>query len=121
MKQVRLKICILYSVNKLGSLFAAPSHARNLTATPGRTDAVIMWQPPAQPNGNVSYSFTIKITGTSAFVTSGVTTYHNVIITNLNAFTNYTVAVIASTLGGASNPVSNTFMTLQGSKFYMLQ
>ena len=101
--------------------FAAPSNARNLTATPGITDVILMWLPPTQPNGNVSYSYTIKVAGTNTLVTSGVTTYHTVVITNLNTFTNYTVTVIASTLGGASNPVSSIFMTLQGSKFYMLQ
>ena len=93
----------------------APTDARNLTATPGRTSVVLMWLPPIQPNGNVSYSYTINVTLTSNLASSGVSINENVTITDLDTFTNYTATVIAVTLGGSSNPISSTFVTLQGS------
>ena len=103
-------------INPLCCLFLiAPTDPRNLTATPGRAGVTIMWLPPTQPNGNVSYSYTVNVTGTNSLVNSRATTYESVTITDLNPFTNYTVTVIAVTLGGTSNPVSNTFVTLQGS------
>ena len=79
-------------------------------------DVVLVWLPPVQPNGDVSYSYTIEVTETSILITSGVTTDLNVTITDLNPFTNYTFTVTAVTLGGLSTAVSLTFVTFPGSE-----
>ena len=95
---------------------AVPTDARNLTATPAITYATLTWLPPAQPNGNVFYFYTITVAETGILVTSGVTASRSATITGLDAFTNYTFSVTAATFVGSSNPVTSTFMTLQGSK-----
>jgi len=74
-----------------------------------------MWLPPTQSNGIVSYSYTINVTRTNTLITSGDTTDLNITIYGLNEFTDYTFAVSAVTLGGSSNPISTSFVTLQGS------
>jgi len=102
------------------SLLIAPSNARNLTAITGITEATLTWLPPAQPNGMVFYFYTITVTETGILVTSGVTALLSATVIGLNPFTNYTLTVTAATFVGSSNPVTSTFMTLQGSELLYL-
>ena len=74
-----------------------------------------MWLPPTQPNGDVSYSYSIRLTRTNTLITSGVTTDLDVTIYGLNAYTGYRFTVVAVTLGGSSNSISTSFVTQQGS------
>jgi len=97
----------------------APTTARNLTAIPGRNNVTLMWTSPLQPNGNVSYIYTISETTSGAFVTSGITTTLNTFIENLRTFTNYMFTVTAVTSAGSSVPVMETFMTLEGCTLYL--
>ena len=101
-------------------MLTAPSSARNLTATPGRNDVVLMWLPPTQLNGNVSYSYTIRVTRTNTLITNGVTTDLDVTIYGLNAYTGYRFTVVAVTLGGSSNSISTSFVTQQGSMLIII-
>ena len=73
-----------------------------------------MWQPPLQPNGNVSYTYNISDTTSGVVVRSRNTTALSAVVENLRAFTNYTFTVTAMTSAGSSAPVMETFMTLEG-------
>ena len=79
-----------------------------------------MWLPPTQLNGNVFYIYTIITAVTNSLVTNRVTVSTQVTVTGLNAFTNYTCTVTAATFAGSSDAITDTFMTLQGSKFIIL-
>ena len=80
-----------------------------------------MWLPPTQLNGNVFYIYTIITAVTNSLVANSVTISTQVTVRGLNAFTNYTCTVTAATFAGSSDPITNTFMTLQGSKFCIIQ
>jgi len=94
--------------------FIAPTVARNLTASPGRNNVTLMWLSPIQPNGNVSYSYSISETASGVSVASEMTTSLSAVVESLRAFTNYTFTVTAMTSAGSSASVMETFMTLQG-------
>jgi len=70
-----------------------------------------MWLSPLQPNGNVSYTYSIS---DGVAVISRNTTALSAVVDNLRAFTNYTFTVTAMTSAGSSAPVMVTFMTLEG-------
>ena len=112
--------CTKFSYYALYCLYVAPTAARNLTASPGRNNVTLMWLSPVQPNGNVSYTYSVSVTTSGASITSGTATTLSAIVENLRAFTNYTFTVTAMTSAGSSAPVMETFMTLEGCMLYLV-
>ena len=87
----------------------------DLDATPGMTNVTLMWAAPEQPNGIVTYDYTI-INSTDGIVVSGMTMDLSVIVDGLDEFTNYTFEVIARTSVGSNGPARGNFTTLEGGK-----
>lgn len=77
------------------------------------TNVTLMWEPPLQPNGIVTYYYEI-FNSTNDVVISGMTMELSVVVVGLDHFTNYTFNVTARTSAGSSDPDTGDFTTLEG-------
>ena len=88
----------------------APSSVRNLAAVAINSTAInITWQPPINPNGDVSYL--VRVQGSS--VDQVNTTDTSVIVTNLRIYTMHYVTVMAVNAAGESSSEDTTVRTLE--------
>ena len=89
----------------------APSSIRNLVAVAINSTAInITWQPPINPNGDVSYI--VRVQGSSVDQVN-TTTDTSVIVTNLEIYTIHYVTVMAVNAAGESSSENTTVTTLE--------
>ena len=99
-----------------------PSVPRNLTVMLQNSDLIITWDPPASPNGVVSYEINITSTdlATGAVETLGESIVRDdssrrvVFPVSMEPYVRYDVSVLAATVAGESEAVTASHTTPEG-------